>query len=253
LKEKEDKTMGKIVLVTGGSRGIGASTCRLLAENGYDVAVNYRDDKAAAEAVADAVCRRGGRSVVLRADVGVEDEVISMFETVDRELGTLDALVNNAGVTGRKGRVDALSEADIISVLRTNVVGSMICCREAVRRMSTNYGGRGGAIVNVSSGSAYIGNPGSGVIYAVSKGGLNSLMIGLSQEVAGEGIRVNNISPGLTRTEMVSEASAAEATGSVPMGRLGEAGEIAEGILWLLSEKSGFVAGANIRISGGRP
>jgi len=245
--------MGKIVLVTGGSRGIGASTCRLLAKNGYDVAVNYRNDKAAAEAVADAVCRQGGRSVVLRADVGVEDEVISMFETVDRELGTLDALVNNAGVTGRKGRVDALSEADIISVLRTNVVGSMICCREAVRRMSTNYGGRGGAIVNVSSGSAYIGNPGSGVIYAVSKGGLNSLMTGLSQEVAGEGIRVNNISPGLTRTEMVSEASAAETAGSVPMGRLGEAGEIAEGILWLLSEKAGFVAGANIRISGGRP
>jgi len=245
--------MGKIVLVTGGSRGIGASTCRLLAENGYDVAVNYRNDRVAAEAVADAVCRQGGRSVVLRADVGVEDEVISMFETVDRELGTLDALVNNAGVTGRKGRVDALGEADIISVLRTNVVGSMICCREAVRRMSTNYGGRGGAIVNVSSGSAYIGNPGSGVIYAVSKGGLNSLMIGLSQEVAGEGIRVNNISPGLTRTEMVSEESAAETAGSVPMGRLGEAGEIAEGILWLLSEKAGFVAGANIRISGGRP
>ena len=245
--------MGKIVLVTGGSRGIGAATCQLLAENGYDVAINYRDDKAAAEAVADAVCRQGGRSVVLRADVGLEEEVISMFETVDRELGTLDALVNNAGITGPKGRVDALNEANIMSVLRTNLVGSMICCREAVRRMSTNYGGRGGAIVNVSSGSAYIGNPGSGVIYAVSKGGLNSLMIGLSQEVAGEGIRVNNISPGLTRTEMVTAESAAEATVSVPMGRLGEPREIAEGILWLLSEKAGFVAGANIRISGGRP
>ena len=245
--------MGKIVLVTGGSRGIGAATCRLLAENGYDVAINYRNDKAAAEAVADAVCRQGGRSVVLRADVGVEQEVVDMFETLDRELGTLEGLVNNAGVTGPKGRVDALSEADIISVLRTNVVGSMLCCREAVRRMSTSYGGRGGAIVNVSSGSAYIGNPGTGVIYAVSKGGLNSLMIGLSQEVAAEGIRVNNISPGLTRTEMVTEAAAAETAGSVPMGRLGEPGEIAEAILWLLSEKAGFVAGANIRISGGRP
>jgi NAD(P)-dependent dehydrogenase (short-subunit alcohol dehydrogenase family) len=237
LEQKEDKTMGKIVLVTGGSRGIGAATCQLLAENGYDVAINYRDDKAAAEAVADAVCRQGGRSVVLRADVGLEEEVINMFETVDRELGTLDALVNNAGVTGPKGRVDALSEADIISVLRTNLVGSMICCREAVRRMSTKYGGRGGAIVNI----------------AVSKGGLNSLMIGLSQEVAGEGIRVNNISPGLTRTEMVDAESTAEAAVAVPMKRLGEPGEIAEGILWLLSENAGFVAGANIRISGGRP
>jgi NAD(P)-dependent dehydrogenase (short-subunit alcohol dehydrogenase family) len=245
--------MGKIALVTGGSRGIGAATCRLLAENEYDVAVNYRDDKAAAEAVADAVCRQGGRSVVLRADVGLEQDVVNMFKTVDRELGTLDVLVNNAGIIGPKGRVDALSEANIISVLRTNVVGCMICCREAVRRMSTNYGGRGGAIVNVSSGSAYIGNPGSSVLYAVSKGGLNSLMIGLSQEVAGEGIRVNNISPGLTRTQMVTAEAAAEATVSVPMGRLGEPREIAEGILWLLSEKAAFVAGANIRISGGRP
>jgi NAD(P)-dependent dehydrogenase (short-subunit alcohol dehydrogenase family) len=245
--------MGKIALVTGGSRGIGAATCQLLAENEYDVAINYRDDKAAAEAVADAVCRQGGRSVVLRADVGVEADVINMFETVDRELGTLDALVNNAGIIGPKGRVDALGEADIISVLRTNVVGSMICCREAVRRMSTNYGGRGGAIVNVSSGSAYIGNPGSSVLYAVSKGGLNSLMIGLSQEVAGEGIRVNNIAPGLTRTQMVTPEAAAEANVAVPMGRLGEPEEIAEGILWLLSEKAGFVAGANIRIAGGRP
>ena len=245
--------MGKIALVTGGSRGIGAATCQLLADNGYDVAINYRDDKAAAEAVTDAVCRQGGRSVVLRADVGVEEDVINMFETVDRELGTLDALVNNAGIIGPRGRVDALSEADIISVLRTNIVGSMICCREAVRRMSTNYGGRGGAIVNVSSGSAYIGNPGSSVLYAVSKGGLNSLMIGLSQEVAGEGIRVNNIAPGLTRTQMVTTEAAAEATVAVPMGRLGEPREIAESILWLLSEKAGFVAGANIRIAGGRP
>ena len=245
--------MGKIALVTGGSRGIGAATCQLLAENEYDVAINYRDDKAAAEAVADAVCRQGGRCVVLRADVGLEEEVVNMFKTVDRELGTLDALVNNAGIIGPKGRVDALSEANIISVLRTNVVGAMICCKEAVRRMSTNYGGRGGAIVNVSSGSAYIGNPGSSVLYAVSKGGLNSLMIGLSQEVAGEGIRVNNIAPGLTRTQMVTPEAAAEAAVAVPMGRLGEPREIAEGILWLLSEKAGFVAGANIRISGGRP
>lgn len=245
--------MRKIALVTGGSRGIGAATCQLLAENGYDVAINFCNDMIAAEKVTDAVQRRGGRSVVVRADVGVEAEVVTMFETVDRELGILDALVNNAGVSGHKGRVDELDEADIMSVLRTNVLGPMLCSREAVRRMSTRYGGKGGAIVNVSSGSAHIGNPGSNVIYAVSKGGLNSLMIGLSQEVAGEGIRVNNVSPGLTRTDMVSAELAAAGTGKVPMGRLGEASEVAEGIIWLLSGSAGFVAGADIRIAGGRP
>ena len=245
--------MRKIALVTGGSRGIGVATCQLLAENGYDVAINFCTDITAAERVADAVQRQGGRSVVVRANVGVEAEVVTMFETIDRELGILDALVNNAGVSGRKGRVDELDEADIMSVLHTNVLGPMLCSREAVRRMSTRYGGKGGAIVNVSSGSAHIGNPGSNVIYAVSKGGLNSLMIGLSQEVAGEGIRVNNVSPGLTRTDMVSAELALANTGKVPMGRLGEAREVAEGIFWLLSDNAGFVAGANIRIAGGRP
>jgi NAD(P)-dependent dehydrogenase (short-subunit alcohol dehydrogenase family) len=245
--------MGKIALVTGGSRGIGAATCQLLAENGYDVAVNFCNNMTAAEKVADAVHRQGGRSVVVRANVGVEAEVVTMFETVDRELGIIDALVNNAGVSGHKGRVDELDEANIMSVLRTNVLGPVLCSREAVRRMSTRYGGKGGAIVNVSSGSAYIGNPGSNVIYAVSKGGLNSLMIGLSQEVAAEGIRVNNVSPGLTRTDMVSAELATANTGNVPMGRLGEAKEVAEGIIWLLSDNAGFVAGANIRIAGGRP
>lgn len=245
--------MGKIALVTGGSRGIGAATCQLLAENGYDVAVNFCNNMTAAEKVADAVHRQGGRSVVVRANVGVEAEVVTMFETVDRELGIIDALVNNAGVSGHKGRVDELDEANIMSVLRTNVLGPVLCSREAVRRMSTRYGGKGGAIVNVSSGSAYIGNPGSNVIYAVSKGGLNSLMIGLSQEVAAEGIRVNNVSPGLTRTDMVSAELATANTGNVPMGRLGEAREVAEGIIWLLSDNAGFVAGANIRIAGGRP
>jgi len=245
--------MGKIALVTGGSRGIGAATCQLLAENGYDVAVNFCNNMTAAEKVADAVHRQGGRFVVVRANVGVEAEVVTMFETVDRELGIIDALVNNAGVSGHKGRVDELDEANIMSVLRTNVLGPVLCSREAVRRMSTRFGGKGGAIVNVSSGSAYIGNPGSNVIYAVSKGGLNSLMIGLSQEVAAEGIRVNNVSPGLTRTDMVSAELATANTGNVPMGRLGEAREVAEGIIWLLSDNAGFVAGANIRIAGGRP
>jgi NAD(P)-dependent dehydrogenase (short-subunit alcohol dehydrogenase family) len=245
--------MGKIALVTGGSRGIGATTCQLLAENGYDVAINFCRDRAAAERVADDVQRQGCRSIVVRADVGVETEVMAMFETVDRKLGILDALVNNAGVIGRIGRVDELQDADIMTVLRTNVLGPMLCCREAIRRISTRYDGKGGAIVNVSSGSAHIGNPGRSVLYSVSKGGLNSLMIGLSQEVAGEGIRVNNVAPGLTRTDMVSEERAAASTDKVPMGRIAEAREIAEGIIWLLSDKAGFVADANIRIAGGRP
>jgi NAD(P)-dependent dehydrogenase (short-subunit alcohol dehydrogenase family) len=245
--------MGKIALVTGGSRGIGAATCHLLATNGYDVAINFCNDRAGAEKVADAVQQQGRRSIVICADVGVEAEVAAMFETVDRKLGVLDALVNNAGINGQKGRVDELDEANIMSVLRTNLVGAMLCSREAVRRMSTRYGGKGGAIVNVSSGSAYIGNPGKNVIYAVSKGGLNSLMIGLSQEVAGESIRVNNVSPGLTRTRMVSAELAATSADKVPMGRLGETREVAEGIIWLLSDNAGFVAGANIRIAGGRP
>jgi NAD(P)-dependent dehydrogenase (short-subunit alcohol dehydrogenase family) len=161
--------------------------------------------------------------------------------------------VNSAGVIGPKGRVDALTVEAVEALLRTNVIGSILTCREAVKRMSTKHGGQGGAIVNVSSGSAYIGNPGTGVLYAISKGAVNSLHIGLSQEVGGEGIRVNAVSPGMTATDMVTEEAIRRSMSAIPMGRVGEPEEIAEAIAWLMSDRASYVAGANIRVSGGRP
>lgn len=245
--------MAKIALVTGGSRGIGAATCRLLARDGWDVAVNYASNSAAADKVADDVRATGRRAMTVQADVGDEAKVLAMFAAVEKELGPIDGLVNSAGIIGPVGRVDALKPEDIDRVLKTNVVGCILTCREAVKRMSTKHGGTGGAIVNVSSGSAYIGNPGAQVLYAISKGAVNSLHIGLSQEVAGEGIRVNAVSPGMTATEMVTEEAAAANVGRIPMGRLGEPEEIAEAIVWLMSDKAAYTAGANIRVAGGRP
>ena len=245
--------MAKVALVTGGSRGIGAATCRLLARDGWDVAVNYRADATAAEAVVADVVALGRRAVAVRGDVGVEGDVLALFDIVERALGPVEGLVNSAGITGLKGRLEALTVEAIEAVLRTNVVGSILTCREAVRRMSTRHGGKGGAIVNVSSGSAYIGNPGSGVLYAISKGAVNSLHAGLSQEVAGEGIRVNAVSPGMTATYMVSEDAIQRSLPNIPMGRAGEPEEIAEAIVWLMSDRARYVAGANIRVAGGRP
>lgn len=245
--------MTKIALVTGGSRGIGAATCRLLARDGWDVAVNYRADAAAAEAVAAAVTGAGRRGIVVRGDVGSEADVLSMFEAVQRQLGPVTGLVNSAGISSPKGRVEDLSLEAIERVLRTNVTGTILTCREAVKRMSTRNGGGGGVIVNLSSGSAYIGNPGSGVLYAISKGAVNSLHIGLSQEVAGEGIRVNAVSPGMTETDMVSAEAIQANIPRIPMGRAGQPEEIAEAIVWLMSDKASYVAGANIRVAGGRP
>jgi NAD(P)-dependent dehydrogenase (short-subunit alcohol dehydrogenase family) len=242
-----------VALVTGGSRGIGAATCRLLARDGWDVAVNYHTNADAAAAVVRDVEVAGRKAIAIQADTGVEADVLAMFETVDREFGTLDALVNNAGINGTKGRVEALEVPAIERMLATNVTGYILCAREAVRRMSTRHGGKGGAIVQVSSGSAYIGNPGTNVMYAITKGAVNSLHAGLSQEVAGEGIRVNAVAPGMTKTKMVSDEAARANMNAVPMGRLGTPEEIAEAIVWLLSDKASFVAGANIRVAGGRP
>lgn len=245
--------MAKIALVTGGSRGIGAATCRLLARDGWDVAVNYAGNAGAAEKVAADIRAVGRKAITVQADVGDEAQVLAMFEKVESGLGPINGLVNSAGIIGPVGRVDALMPDDIDRVLKTNVVGCILTCREAVKRMSTKYGGKGGAIVNVSSGSAYIGNPGSQVMYAISKGAVNSLHVGLSQEVAGEGIRVNAVSPGMTATEMVTEEAAASNVGRIPMGRLGEPEEIAEAIVWLMSDRAAYAAGANIRVAGGRP
>lgn len=245
--------MAKIALVTGGSRGIGAAACRLLARDGWDIAVNYRSDAPAAEAVVSEVTKAGCRAIAVQGDVGSEADVIALFETTERALGPVDGLVNSAGVIGPRGRVEDLTVDAIEALLRTNVIGSILTCREAVKRMSTKHGGKGGTIVNVSSGSAYIGNPGSGVLYAISKGAVNSLHIGLSQEVGGEGIRVNAVSPGMTATDMVTDEAIRKAMPNIPMGRVGEPEEIAEAIAWLMSDKAGYVSGANIRVAGGRP
>lgn len=245
--------MAKVAIVTGASRGIGAAVARLLGANGYRVCVNYRAGKDAAERVVADIEKAGGRAVAVAADVARIDDVRRLFETVDKQLGPVTALVNNAGIHGPRGRVDALALEDLQAVLAVNVVGLIACSQEAVRRMSTRRGGSGGAIVNISSGAAYIGNPGNGVQYSVSKGAVNSFTIGLSQEVAGEGIRVNAVSPGLTRTDMPEPDALERGASIIPMGRVGDPGEIAEVVLWLLSEKASFVAGANIRVAGGRP
>ncbi|MDD9878405.1 MAG: SDR family oxidoreductase [Magnetovibrio sp.] len=244
--------MSRVTLVTGASRGIGAATARLCAGAGHAVAINYRHGADKAEALAAEIAGAGGRAIAVRADTASEADVIRMFETVDAELGTLTGLVNNAGIHGPRGRLDDLTDAEIADVLDVNVRGCFLCAREAVRRMSTKHGGAGGAIVNVSSGSAHLGDPGGGVIYAASKGAVNSLTIGLSQEVAGEGIRVNAVAPGMTETDMPPKEKLAAAAGIIPMGRTGQPLEVAEAILWLLSDEASYVAGANIRVAGGR-
>ncbi|PPR63430.1 MAG: 3-oxoacyl-[acyl-carrier-protein] reductase FabG [Alphaproteobacteria bacterium MarineAlpha4_Bin2] len=244
--------MERITLVTGGSRGIGAATAHLCASEGHAVAINYQNDFEAAERVRTSIVGIGGNAVVVQGDTGVESEIISMFETVDSVLGPVTGLVNNAGVHGPRGRLDALGAQDISRVLDVNVAGYFVCAREAVKRMSTKYGGKGGAIVNVSSGSARLGGPGEGVLYAASKGAVNSLTIGLSQEVVGEGIRVNTVAPGLTVTDMPPRDKLDKLGANIPIGRAAQPVEIAEAIVWLLSEKASYTAGANIRVGGGR-
>lgn len=242
-----------VALVTGGSRGIGAATAKLLAVEGWAVAINYRADKAAAEATAEAVRGAGGAAMIVQADTADEADIIAMFEAVEAEWGRLDALVNNAGVIGPRGPFSDLTEADMQHVLAVNVKGYMQCAQQAAKRMSKQLGGKGGGIINVSSGSAHMGGAGEQVLYAVSKGAVNSLTIGLSQEFGPMGIRVNTISPGLTATDMPPQEKLDSAGPSIPLGRVGEAEEVAEGIVWLLSAKSSYVAGAYLRISGGRP
>ncbi len=246
----------RVILITGASRGIGAATARLAAERGYAVCVNYRRDRAAADTVVSAIEKIGSTAIAVRADIAVEADVVRLFETCDRELGVLTALVNNAGILDMQSRVDAMDAARLARVFATNVTGAFICAREAVRRMSTKHGGKGGAIVNVSSCAARLGSPGEYVDYAASKGAIDTFTIGLAREVAEEGIRVNGVRPGFTYTDI--HASGGEpgrvdrVKDTIPMKRGGHADESARAILWLLSDEASYSTGTFIDVSGGK-
>lgn len=245
--------MTKIVLITGGSRGIGAACARLLAGTGYEVAINYAgNSEAAAEVTAD-ILNAGGKAIAVKADVGDPEAVRNLFATVDRELGPVTHLVNNAGIITERGAFVDMSRETVDRMLDVNVKGYIYCCQEAVRRMSTQHGGKGGAIVNISSGAAHIGSANDSILYAMTKGAVNSLTIGLSQELARQGVRVNTLSPGLIATEMPPADKLASAGPNLPMGRPGEAEEIAHGVAYLLSDEASYTSGANLRVAGGRP
>ena len=247
---------GRVALVTGGSRGIGAATARLAAARGYAVCVNYLADAGAADAVVGSIRDAGGTAAAVQGDVGVEADVVRLFATCDRALGRVTALVNNAGVLETQMRVEAMDAARLQRVLTANVIGSFLCAREAVRRMSTRHGGAGGAIVNVSSGASRLGSPGEYVDYAASKGAIDSFTIGLAQEVAAEGIRVNAVRPGVIYTDI--HASGGEpgrvdrVKASVPQQRGGAPEEVARAIVWLLSDEASFTTGAILDVAGGR-
>jgi NAD(P)-dependent dehydrogenase (short-subunit alcohol dehydrogenase family) len=248
--------MKKVIVVTGGSRGIGAATARLAADRGYAVCVNYvRNREAAERVVAD--CRRAGaEAVAVQADVAAEAEVVRLFETVDRELGRLTALVNNAGILEKQMRVEDMDAGRIARVFAVNVTGSFLCAREAVRRMSTRRGGSGGAIVNVSSGAARFGSPGEYVDYAAAKGAIDTLTVGLSKEVAEEGIRVNAVRPGFIYTDIHASGGEPDRVDRVkalvPMKRGGRPEEVATAVLWLLSDEASYATGTFLDLAGGR-
>ena len=244
------------VIVTGASRGIGAAVAVSAALEGFSVAVNFVNDRAAAEGVANRIVSAGGRAFPIQADMSREEDVVRMFTAVDGKLGNLTALVNNAGVTGGFSRVENVTAEALNAVCGVNIVGSILCAREAVRRMSMKRGGAGGAIVNVSSLVARIGGANEWVHYAASKGAVNSFTIGLAREVAAEGIRVNAVAPGLVDTDLHARAGAPDRlermAPSIPMGRAGTAEEVAAGVLWLLSPAAGYVTGTILEIGGGR-
>lgn len=246
----------RTVVITGASRGIGAATARLAAQRGYAVCLNYRCNRDAAERVVAEIRQNGGRAVAVAADISVETDVLRLFETCDRRLGRLTALVNNAGILETQARVENIDAARLHRVFATNVYGAFICAREAVRRMSTKSGGAGGGIVNVSSAASRLGAPGEYVDYAASKGAIDTFTVGLSKEVADEGIRVNAVRAGYIYTEMHAsggEPNRVERVKEfVPMKRGGRAEEVAYAILWLLSDEASFTTGSFVDVSGGR-
>ena len=242
-----------VLIVTGGGRGIGAATARLAAARGYAVCVNYLANRSTAEKLVKEI---GNKSIAVQADVSSEPDVLRLFATVDSELGKLTALVNNAGIVGRQSRVEAMDAGRLQRTFATNVVGAFLCAREAIKRMSTRRGGRGGAIVNLSSGAARLGSPGEYVDYAASKGAIDSMTIGLAKELAADGIRVNCVRPGFVHTGIHASGGEPDRIerlrDSIPMKRGGKPEEVARAILWLLSEEASYSTGAILDVTGGR-
>lgn len=242
----------QVLIVTGGSRGIGAAVAIDAARRGYAVALNYRDNSARADAVVAAIAKAGGKAVAIAGDVARESDVERLFAETDKALGRVTALVNNAGILGPRGRIDAVAAAPLAEVFGINVIGTVLCSREAVKRMSTRHGGSGGAIVNVSSALARLGGAGETVPYAATKGAIETFTFGLAQEVATEGIRVNAVSPGVVATEIHPADRIAQLSPAMPMKRPGRPDEVANAILWLLSPEASYVSGAVLGISGAR-
>jgi NAD(P)-dependent dehydrogenase (short-subunit alcohol dehydrogenase family) len=246
----------EVLLVTGGSRGIGAATALLAARKGYAVAVNYTRNEAAAQELVRTIRAEGGTALALQGDVAEEAQVLELFRQVDAKLGRLTALVNNAGIVDRTARVDEMSAERLKRMFDINVIGSFLCAREAIKRMSTRHGGRGGAIVNVSSAAARLGAPGQYVDYAASKGAIDAFTIGLAKEVAAEGIRVNAVRPGLIETEIHASGGlpnrVRDLSHQVPMQRGGSAEEVAQAIVWLLSPEASYTTMSLVEVSGGR-
>ncbi len=246
----------RVLLITGGGRGIGAATALMAAQRGYAVCINYRTQREAAEGVVKAIREDGGEAITVAADVSLEADVLRLFNEVDTQLGPLSALVNNAGTLLAQSRLEAMTGDRLSRVFATNVFGAFFCAREAVIRMSQAHGGRGGGIVNVSSGAARSGSPGEYIDYASSKGALDTMTIGLAREVAEEGIRVNGVRPGFIETEIHSQGGepgrVARLAPSIPLKRGGKPEEVASAILWLLSDEASYVTGTFIDVAGGR-
>ena len=248
--------MSRVMLITGASRGIGAATARLAAYQGYALCLNYHQREDAVKQVLEQVHAAGVSAITVKADVADEGQVVQMFEMIDREFGRLDVLVNNAGMLEQQMRLEQMDAARWMRVLGTNVIGSFLCAREAIKRMSNQHGGQGGSIINLSSIAARLGAPGEYIDYAAAKGAIDSMTVGLAREVAGEGIRVNAVRPGVIHTEIHASGGEPDrierVKSSVPMGRGGQAEEVAEAILWLASEHASYTTGALLDVSGGR-
>jgi NAD(P)-dependent dehydrogenase (short-subunit alcohol dehydrogenase family) len=248
--------VNRILIVTGGSRGIGAATALLAAQRGYAVCVNYVRDRIAAQSITDEIKEKGGQAIAVACDISSGPEVVRLFESVDKAFGRVTHLVNNAGILERQVRVEEMDAARINRIFATNVTGAFLCAREAVRRMSTRYGGAGGAIVNVSSAAARLGAPGEYVDYAASKAAIDTFTIGLAKEVATEGVRVNGVRPGVIYTDIHASGGEPDRVervkGAIPMRRGGRVEEVAHAILWLLSDEASYTTGAFIDVAGGR-